>query len=743
MANLETLQSLAKLRGGHLISKKYSGYTAYYKWKCSEGHTWLATPTGIGTKRWCPKCGAKQRAKAKTLSTKEINKKLALRGLKLVGEYEFQKKLQNCVCTVCGKPTLANYQRTPKGVGCRDCLRRIQPKYRLNDPHKIKTELLKYRIELKSNYLGVSKPLSLKCLKCNQEFKKTLDQLRINKRHLCEITNEYKVEKIAKYLLKYHFELTSNPVSATNALKIVCQKCNTKEKITFQRFKTRKFKCSECKNIKKYAELLKYVSSKNGILLTKKYSGSHKKYRFECKYGHLWSAIPTKNSWCPECAGKNKNITHIRRLAQQRGGKLLSKDFIGVDQKYLFRCSVGHEFSMSFSKMQGGQWCSICTKGSKSEELVRTVMEQVFQSEFKRIRPNWLKNDRSSSMELDGYSEQLKIAFEYQGRQHYEVLKFLVDQDLIRIKLNDKLKSDICRKLNVNLFIFTYKDDYRNFASIAKAQAVDFGMDISKYDFEQKIDFNKAYIRVDKLEELKSRMASKGLTLLSKKWLGVEYYYSVKCKRCKKVYEVAGTAFMGKKINGCRFCALTENFNESTLDISTPIAFAQKKGGYLLDKEYKNMHFPMQWRCAKGHEFTARFNNMSRRDEFCAVCENRVRKNQFSLKTAKLEFKKYDLSLLEEYKGLVVAHRTKCSKCKNINSSRLTAIIKGSPPCLYCSGKRVDKKTAFATLKEFKLRPLEPYVNSYTPILCKCLICHKSKKFKVTNVKANSHGCSH
>jgi hypothetical protein len=66
MANLETLQSLAKLRGGHLISKKYSGYTAYYKWKCNEGHTWLATPTGIGTKRWCPKCGAKQRAKAKT-----------------------------------------------------------------------------------------------------------------------------------------------------------------------------------------------------------------------------------------------------------------------------------------------------------------------------------------------------------------------------------------------------------------------------------------------------------------------------------------------------------------------------------------------------------------------------------------------------------------------------------------------------------------------------------------------------
>jgi hypothetical protein len=200
---------------------------------------------------------------------------------------------------------------------------------------------------------------------------------------------------------------------------------------------------------------------------------------------------------------------------------------------------------------------------------------------------------------------------------------------------------------------------------------------------------------------------------------------------------------MGKKINGCRFCAAAENFNSSTLDISIPIAFARKKGGYLLDKQYKNMHFPMQWRCSKGHEFTARFNNMYRRDEFCSICENRMRMNQFSSKTAKLEFKKYGLNLLEDYKGVVVAHRTKCSKCKNINSSRLSAVIKGSPPCLYCSGKRVDKKTAFATLRKFKLKPLEEYVNSYTPILCKCLICHKSKKFKVTDVKAKSYGCLH
>jgi len=52
---------------------------------------------------------------------------------------------------------------------------------------------------------------------------------------------------------------------------------------------------------------------------------------------------------------------------------------------------------------------------------------------------------------------------------------------------------------------------------------------LKEYDFEQEIDFDRAYIRTDKLEELRERTASKSLKLLSKKWLGVEHYYKVEC----------------------------------------------------------------------------------------------------------------------------------------------------------------------------------------------------------------------
>ena len=46
--------------------------------------------------------------------------------------------------------------------------------------------------------------------------------------------------------------------------------------------------------------------------------------------------------------------------------------------------------------------------------------EKIYNKKFAKCKPLWLKNQRGSQLELDGYNDELKIAFEYQGRQHYE-----------------------------------------------------------------------------------------------------------------------------------------------------------------------------------------------------------------------------------------------------------------------------------------------------------------------------------
>ena len=614
------------MAGGRLRSKKYMGSKAYYEWECAKGHIWKATPDGQGTRRWCPQCGIESRTLKKTLSTKEVNTRLKVRGLKLENQYDPKVKIQDCVCLVCKKSTKASFSKIPKGYGCRNCLRKIQPTYRRHSTSEVKRELADYSVTLIGQYEGVDKPLKLLCNECGVEFSRSLVSLRLKKKHSCNNTKKFRIAQAKIYIQKHQHNLMKPVKSLDKLLALQCSVCKARTKVIFSVFKKKKIKCFSCSQNLKLAKIREKAEKRGGELLSTKFVNGKTKYAFKCSEGHEWKAISSGKSWCPRCAGKGKGISDIKSLAIKRGGKLISNKFIGVDKKYEFECSIGHQFSMTFSKMQSGQWCSICSKGSKSEELVRVTMEQIFGVKFKRVRPSWLRNDLNVPMEFDGYAEELQIAFEYQGRQHYEKINYLLDQDLKRIQKNDKLKSRICLERGVYLFIFTYKDDYRSFPNIVEKQAIKFKLPVANFDFNQKIDFDRAYIRTDKLQEMKDRAETKGLIVLSKKWLGGEHYYEVKCESCQNIYEVAGNAFMGRKINGCRFCTLNTNYNKSTLSIDVPMAYAKKYRGQLLENEYKNMHTPMKWRCSKKHEFTARFNNLVRRDEFCPVCDGRIKR---------------------------------------------------------------------------------------------------------------------
>jgi hypothetical protein len=62
-------------------------------------------------------------------------------------------------------------------------------------------------------------------------------------------------------------------------------------------------------------------------------------------------------------------------------------------------------------------------------------------------------------MELDGYNEDLKIAFEYNGVQHYKLDRFLNKTDNVKLnntKIKDKLKLKICKSRGINLIVIPY-----------------------------------------------------------------------------------------------------------------------------------------------------------------------------------------------------------------------------------------------------------------------------------------------
>lgn len=112
---------------------------------------------------------------------------------------------------------------------------------------------------------------------------------------------------------------------------------------------------------------------------------------------------------------------------------------------------------------------------SKGELECRRVLENIFNKPFNKARPNILRNPVTSdeynsdiNLELDCYNEELKIACEYNGIQHYKFNKmFHKNKDaFMNQKYRDHLKREMCLKNNIKLIEVPYTvkhEDIENF----------------------------------------------------------------------------------------------------------------------------------------------------------------------------------------------------------------------------------------------------------------------------------------
>ncbi len=375
----------------------------------------------------------------------------------------------------------------------------------------------------------------------------------------------------------------------------------------------------------KLFELTELARSRGGLLLSDEYVGGKSKLRWQCGKGHVWDSTPDSvlklGTWCPVCAGNQpKSLQSLQEVVEARGGKLLSLIYTNVDDTYDFECSKGHKFSNRYSHVVNrGQWCPTCNKGSKSEELARVAFQHVFGVPFPKKRPKWLRNDRNRQMELDGYAEEISIAFEYQGIQHFT--KSLFGNSVQQRIIDDQKKLDLCQEQKVRLFYLTYEIPHTSFIEEIRKQCLDFDLDLTNLNFDQNVDFDKAYIRDDRLEKLKSILDKKNIDVLSNKWIGTKDLYRFRCRTCENEWEARGTAFFNsRRIAGCDQCARARYGESRILGIEALQNFAISNGGECLSTEYIRRNFTYEWKCKTGHIFSGNFNNMKFRNKFCPKC---------------------------------------------------------------------------------------------------------------------------
>jgi len=110
-------------------------------------------------------------------------------------------------------------------------------------------------------------------------------------------------------------------------------------------------------------------------------------------------------------------------------------------------------------------------KVSAGERECRRVLENIFRKPFPNKRPNFMNNEVTNfNLELDCFNEDLKLAVEYNGIQHYKYTKFFhANKDKFRNQqYRDYMKRDLCNKNNITLIEVPYTVKPKNIEKYLK-----------------------------------------------------------------------------------------------------------------------------------------------------------------------------------------------------------------------------------------------------------------------------------
>lgn len=357
-------------------------------------------------------------------------------------------------------------------------------------------------------------------------------------------------------------------------------------------------------------DMQKLAKSKGGNCLSKEYIGNRIKLKWNCNENHKWTASPSnilRGTWCPYCIGRCQTIKDMQCIAKKRGGECLSKKYINAITKLKWKCKFFHIWHAKPCSIKDGTWCPYC-KGGISERICRGFFEKIFNEKFPKKRYDWLLSPKNSKLELDGYNERLKIAFEYQGRQHYVESYFNKKKlDLKYIQQCDKIKRDKCKEKGITLIEIPHSIKYNNMEKyILNKLKSNIPFQNLKYK-EWNIYFN------DEIDNLKKIAITRDGECLSNNYINAHSKLKFRCNKDK--YEWFASPGSIKDGSWCPICGRTK---KATINDCQKVA--QIYGGQCLSKKYINDRSKLKWICKEKHKWSAIFNPIRNKGVWCPTC---------------------------------------------------------------------------------------------------------------------------
>jgi hypothetical protein len=362
-----------------------------------------------------------------------------------------------------------------------------------------------------------------------------------------------------------------------------------------------------------------------GKCLSTAYVNNHADLSWRCGHGHDFSK-PLKRvklgEWCPICSGKYVLFTasELSKIAEHRGGKYLSNKNLKVSEYANWECSNGHKWNSQVNNVVNLlSWCPLC-KTNTGEEICRYIFERFTNEKFPSKRPKWLRDkNQTRSMELDGFCERLGIAFEHQGKQHYEDgLSHFQSKNVI---FRDAIKREICKQNDVSVLEIPQINHYitiNDAIKLIKDFLIEHKCEIYNDVTELDVKNNRFSLYDETLIELQNLAKSKGGRCLSNTYLGHVTPLEFECDKHHKWFARPNDI---KRGSWCSICSRAGGKKKTIHELNN---MYESLGIKCNSETYSNSKEKYLWECKNGHIFQSRYDKVI---NGCPMCKKSLINN--------------------------------------------------------------------------------------------------------------------
>lgn len=389
-----------------------------------------------------------------------------------------------------------------------------------------------------------------------------------------------------------------------------------------------------------------------------------------------------------------------KEYAIKKDGKCLSVIYVNTTNKLEWKCKhkEHHYWCATYKQVVNyGQWCPQCgEKRNIQENRVKNVLSYLLQTDFIKIKPKWNINPETGRLlELDGYSEKLKVAFEYQGEHHFFTSNFNNQEKLDYIQRKDSYKRKNCDVHGVKLITVNVVKNGNKFEEFIKEiyRAIK-EADIN-HNNNDEIILKKLFNKTNDSDTQKEQfLKAKEYALfrdgqcLSDKYVNIITPMKWKCHDDSHEFWFSSYSSIVNNKTWCSKCGdkSSSEKQKNSKGLERAKQYAISKEGECLSTEYINNKTHLQWKCNnKNHKsWTAPYDRVVLAKRWCPECANNKKLNGLE------EAKKYATSkngscLSTKYVNTKTKMEWTC--CDNTHNSWLSNyehVIKRNQWCPQC-----------------------------------------------------------